>query len=189
MAWTLGAGAAWLLAAWSPGAAADETLWHQLRSGSQVLLIRHTVTTPGVGDPPGFALADCATQRNLTEIGRDDATRIGESLRKRNVPVGQVLSSPWCRCLETARLAFGRAEPWAALGNLFGGQGAAGPQVRAMRERVAAHRAKENLVLVSHGSTAAALTGVHPAPGEILVLTPLGKDGFRVAGRIPLGAL
>jgi len=185
--------AAWLaavvLCAWAVSAAeATESIWDAVRAPGSVVVLRHSFA-PGGFDPPDARLDDCSTQRNLTEIGRDDATRIGESLRKRNVPVGQVLSSPWCRCLETARLAFGRAEPWAALGNLFGGQGAAGPQVRAMRERVAAHRAKENLVLVSHGSTAAALTGVHPAPGEILVLTPLGKDGFRVAGRIPLGAL
>jgi hypothetical protein len=69
------------------------------------------------------------------------------------------------------------------LSNLFGRQAEADKQVRALRPRIAAHRGKDNLVLVSHGSTALALTGEHPAMGEVLVLTPAG-DGFRLAGRL-----
>jgi len=92
-------------------AAADDTLWELLRGGGQVVLMRHAVTTPGVGDPSGFRLDDCATQRNLTDAGRDDARRVGAAFRTRGAPVGRVLSSPWCRCLETARLAFGGTSP------------------------------------------------------------------------------
>ena len=56
---------------------ADETLWSLLKKGGQVVLMRHAVTTPGVGDPPGFRLDDCSTQRNLTDAGRRDAQRVG----------------------------------------------------------------------------------------------------------------
>jgi phosphohistidine phosphatase SixA len=63
--------------------------------------MRHAVTTPGVGDPAGFRLDDCSTQRNLTDAGREDARRVGGTFRTRGIPVGRVLSSPWCRCLET----------------------------------------------------------------------------------------
>lgn len=164
---------------------ADEALWNAVRGGGHVLFIRHALTTPGVGDPAGFTLADCATQRNLSEEGRAQARRLGEAFVARKVPVGEVLSSPWCRCIDTAQLAFGRAQVWRPLANLFGRQGEADKQVRALRPRVAAHTGKDNLVLVSHGSTALALTGEHPAMGEALVLKPQ-PGGFRVAGRLAL---
>lgn len=167
----------------SSAACANEALWQQVAGGGQVLFIRHAETTPGVGDPPGFELGDCATQRNLSPEGRAQARRLGEALKRRRIPVGEVLASPWCRCAETAQLAFGRSRAWAPLSNLFGRQAEADKQVRALRPRIAAHRGKDNLVLVSHGSTALALTGEHPAMGEVLVLTPTG-DGFRLAGRL-----
>jgi len=161
----------------------DEALWKLVAGGGQVLFIRHAETTPGVGDPPGFKLEDCATQRNLSAEGRAQALRMGADFRRRGIPIGEVLASPWCRCIETAKLAFGASRPWAPLSNLFGRQADAERQMRAMRPRIAAHRDRRNLVLVSHGSTAAALTGEHPAMGEVLVLTP-SSDGFRVAGRL-----
>lgn len=173
--------AAALLAALAlaPGARADEKLWSLLKDGGQVVLIRHALTTPGAGDPPGMRLDDCATQRNLTDAGRRHARRIGEEWRSRNIPVDRVLSSPWCRCLETARLAFGKAEPSEALSNLFGRAGNRERQVGEMRRLVAGRPERGNLVLVSHGSTIAALTGVSPGTGELVVLS-----GGAVAGRL-----
>jgi phosphohistidine phosphatase SixA len=178
----------WLLAfafllAWP--AQADEALWKRVADGGQVLLLRHAETTPGAGDPPGFRLEDCATQRNLSTEGRAQARRIGAELKRRGVPIGEVLSSPWCRCRDTAQLAFGRAQTWDALANLYGRSGEADGQVRALRPRIAAHAGTSNLVLVSHGSTALALTGEHPAMGELLVLRPQ-PGGFRVAGRLAI---
>jgi broad specificity phosphatase PhoE len=173
-----------------PAAArADDALWTLLRGGGQVVLIRHAVTTPGAGDPPGFRLDDCATQRNLIDRGREDARRLGAAFRARGVPVGQVLSSPWCRCLETARLAFGRAEVWTALSNLYGDRSREKEQVAAMRAGVGQRPSEGNLVLVSHGSTIQALTGESLAPAELLVVTPQGDGGFRKAGRMVPAAL
>ncbi|MFN0164057.1 MAG: histidine phosphatase family protein, partial [Burkholderiales bacterium] len=79
-----------------------------LRSGGVVLLIRHA-SAPGTGDPPGFRLDDCATQRNLSDAGRFEARALGERLKKLGVTNAEVLTSQWCRCRETARLAFGEA--------------------------------------------------------------------------------
>lgn len=166
-------------------AQADEALWNALREGGHVLYIRHSLTTPGFGDPPGFELEDCSTQRNLSGEGRAQARRMGEALRKRGVPIGEVLSSPWCRCVETARLAFGRAQTWTPLSNLHGRHENAEQQVRALRPRIVAHAGKDNLVLVAHGSVAAALIGERPAMGEILVLKPQPPD-FSVVGRLSL---
>jgi phosphohistidine phosphatase SixA len=176
-------GALGAVAAAAP-APASEALWEALRGGGHVVLVRHTVTTPGVGDPPGMRLEDCASQRNLSDAGRREARRLGEAFHARGVPVARVLTSPWCRCVETARLAFGGAEPWAALGNLFGRPEARDGQVRALRPVVSEPTGGGNLVLVSHGSTIAALTGVAPATGEMVVLTPRGGGRFDVAGRL-----
>jgi phosphohistidine phosphatase SixA len=177
----------WLLVGAGLPAAAwgeDAALWRLLQGGGQVVLLRHAVTTPGVGDPPGFVLGECSTQRNLSEEGVRDAQRLGKVLRERRVPVARVLSSPWCRCLETARLVFGReAEVQPALGNLFGRPERATQQVAELR-RLVRRVEGGNLFMVTHGSTTAALTGVSPAQGEMVVLKPLAGGDFQVAGRL-----
>jgi phosphohistidine phosphatase SixA len=165
-------------------AQADDALWELLRGGGQVVLMRHAVTTPGVGDPPGFRLDDCATQRNLTDEGRADARRVGAAFRTRAVPVGRVLSSPWCRCVETARLAFGGSELWTPLSNLFDNRAREPEQMRALREVAGRRPTGGNLLLITHGSVVLPLAGIQPAPAELVILTPDDAGRFRVAGRL-----
>jgi broad specificity phosphatase PhoE len=168
-------------------AGADDELWTLLKNGRQVVLLRHAVTTTGFGDPPGFKLQDCATQRNLTDAGRAAARRLGDAFREHGVPVGRVLSSPWCRCLDTARLAFGAAEVSKPLSNLYGRSEASARQVREMETLIATWRpegAGGNLVLVSHGSTILALTGISVEPAEMVVLTRRAGERFKIAGRL-----
>ena len=171
----------------SASARADEPLWALLKAGGQVILVRHAITTPGVGDPPGMRLDDCASQRNLTDAGRAHARRLGDAFRARGIAVDRLLSSPWCRCLETARLAFGTAEVWVPLSNLFGRPERSGEQVRQMRALVGERRTGGTLVLVSHGSTISALTGIQLGPAEMLVVTPQGDGRFTVVGRPTAG--
>ncbi|MET0349060.1 MAG: histidine phosphatase family protein [Rhizobacter sp.] len=180
-------GALWLLAAWlTPATAnADEAVWRLLQGGGQVVLIRHALTTPGVGDPEGMTLSDCTTQRNLSDEGRAHARALGDALRTRAVPVGEVLSSPWCRCIETVKLVLGRdpvVEP--ALGNVFGRSERADAQVAALRPLVSRRPVEGNTLMFSHGSTILALTGVSPDTSEMVVLTPSGSGRFTVAGRL-----
>ena len=164
---------------------ANDALWEKLKAGGQVILMRHAVTTQGVGDPPGFRLDDCATQRNLTDEGRRHAQRTGEAFRARGVAVERLLSSPWCRCLETARLAFGvEAQRYDALSNLFGRSENRSKQVDELEALVGKWRGKGNLVLISHGSTIVALTGVSPEPAEMVIATPRTGGKFAVAGRL-----
>lgn len=165
-------------------ATANEAIWNRLKGGGQVVLIRHAVTTPGVGDPEGMRLDDCGTQRNLTDEGRRDARLLGEAFRARGIAVERVLSSPWCRCLETARLAFGAAETWLPLSNLFGRPEKRAEQVREMRALVGERRTGGDLVLVSHGSTILALTGVSLDTAEMVVIAPEGDGRFSVTGRL-----
>jgi broad specificity phosphatase PhoE len=167
---------------------ANEKIWDLLRQGGQVVAIRHTQTAQGSGDPPGFKLDDCATQRNLNDEGRAQARRMGAAFRDKGIPIAAVISSPWCRCLETARLAFGEAEPWSALSNLYGRPQNEAHQSRAMRERIAGFRGPGNLVLVSHGVTIRAATGTYLGMGEFVVLTPRGSGKFDVVGTITVPA-
>ena len=175
------------LAATSGAARADDGLWAQLRAGGLVVFIRHAETDPGVGDPPGFRLADCTTQRNLSAAGRDQARRLGEALQRERVPIGQVLASEWCRCRDTATLAFGRYETWPALNNLFGRAQDESAQKQAILERAGAYRGKDNLILVTHGSTVVPVAGVSPAQGEIVVMKPAGAGRLELVGRLRPG--
>ena len=107
------AGLAWPLRA---AAATDEEVAKLLREGGALIAFRHALA-PGTFDPPGFKPGVCSTQRNLSDEGRAQARRIGEWFGARGLKPARVRSSPWCRCLDTATLAFGRVEPWAALGS------------------------------------------------------------------------
>jgi len=158
----------------------DEALWTLLAQQGQVVLMRHTITTPGVGDPPGMSVDDCSTQRNLTAEGRRHATRIGEALRARSIRFDRVISSPMCRCLDTAQLAFGHVDEKQHIGNPRGSG-----EVREMRA-VATEARRGNVVLVSHGTTITAVTGVNLEPGDLLVVTPRGEGQFEVRGRLSI---
>jgi phosphohistidine phosphatase SixA len=88
-----------------------QPLVEALSQGGYVILMRHTATQEVAPDPAFFDVSDCETQRNLSETGREQARSVGESFRELGIRVGEVLSSPYCRCLETGKLAFGRAKP------------------------------------------------------------------------------
>jgi broad specificity phosphatase PhoE len=163
-----------------PGAAsADEATWALLKSGGQVVIMRHAATLPNVPDTLGTG---CSTQRNLSEAGREDARRIGAAFRAHDIAVEDVRASVWCRCMDTARLAFGTVTNWPALDSIFRDRSREAAQTREVRELIRGHSGG-TLVLVTHQVNITALTGLFPDEGEMLVLTPRG-EGFVVAGRI-----
>jgi len=177
----------WLtLGALSAPALADEALWRQLQDGGHVVLVRHAETEPGIGDPPGFRVDDCATQRNLSEAGRGDARRMGEAFRTRAVPVADVRSSRWCRCLETARLAFGKVNPEPSLDSMFREDERSGSRkVSAVRAAIAKHSQSGNLILVTHSQNIIALTGQSVRSGEMVIVKPeTGSTSLRVVGTL-----
>ena len=169
------------------GALESEALWRRLRDGGHVVLIRHAATVPGVGDPENFKLGACATQRNLSDGGRDDARRIGAAFRARAVPVSQVLSSRWCRCIDTAQLAFGRVRPEPMVDSMFNdGEAARQAKVRALRAYLAGHKDAGNLVLVTHDINIRVLVGASLSQGEMVVALA-GPDGaLEPVGVLPL---
>ena len=165
----------------------EAAAWAALVAGGHVALIRHAETTPGVGDPPGWTLDDCATQRNLNDAGRRVAAALGDALRAHRIRIDAVLSSAWCRCRETASLMeIGAVSIEPALANLFGQAARAPEQSAALRARIAAWRGPGTLVMVSHGSTILAATGINPAFAETVVVAPgnARAGNLRVVGRI-----
>jgi broad specificity phosphatase PhoE len=174
-----------LLVASSPAAATDDALWDLLRGGGQVVLIRHTATDMTQRDEAGVPLADCTRQRNLTDEGRADARRINEVFRARGIPVGRVLSSAYCRCVETARLGFGSAEVWLPLQSALRNPEIQSERTAQIRALAGERPAGGNLILVTHQFTIRAVTGIAVAEGEMLVVTPRGGGRFEIAGRIP----
>jgi len=164
---------------------ADDTLWDALADGGHVALMRHA-RAPGTGDPGHFRLDDCSTQRNLDQAGRDQARRTGAVFRERSVPIARVLSSQWCRCLETARLlALGEVEPMAALNSFFAERAREPAQSADVRAFLAAADADgPSLVVVTHQVNITALTGIYPASGEMVVLRLGGPGIFDVRGTI-----
>jgi broad specificity phosphatase PhoE len=162
-------------------------LWSELERGGVVVLLRHAQTEPGIGDPPGFRLGDCATQRNLSAEGRRQAQRIGAALAARGVRIDQVLSSQWCRCLETARLAFpkGAVEPFPALNSFFEDRSTESQQTREAAARIAAIRTPANVVFVTHQVNILALAGVAVGSGEAVLVRSAGGS-VQTLGRLVL---
>lgn len=164
------------------GPVSGDALWTELRTGNgYVVMLRHTSTEPGTGDPPGFVLSDCATQRNLSAAGREEARTIGAGFRERGVPVHRVGSSRYCRGLETARLLdLGTVVPEPALDSMFEEREDTGRRAEELRSFVVSHRGQRGvLVLVTHQANIAAVSGVSPRAGEAVVLR--ADDAGRVA--------
>jgi len=171
-----------MLAAWTPAAHAED-VWDAMRAPGTVIIVRHAYS-PGTFDPPDARLEDCSTQRNLDESGKAQARRLGEAFRAHDVRVGRVLSSPRCRCLETARLAFKEPEPWPVL---QGGRPNSEPlrtAVTQVRKAMAEHRDGPPLVLVTHGFVVTGLTGLDVRMGAFVVMKRGADGAHTVAGQL-----
>ncbi len=148
--------------------------WRALNRGQAIVLMRHALA-PGTGDPAEFDIDDCSTQRNLSVQGRRQAREIGDTLRNRGITRAHVLSSYWCRCIETAKLlGLGRVTETDALNSFF--------EDRANQETIT-RKAQETIVsflsnplniptvMVTHQVNITALTGEAAQPGEIKIVT------------------
>ena len=168
-------------------ALAQSDAWALLKQPGHVVFMRHSDApgSGGYGDPPGYRLDDCATQRNLSDEGRAHARRTGEAFKKHGVAFDRVLSSPWCRCKETALLALGKdAEIYDPLSNLVGRSEHRDEQVKALKAYLAGLRPDTRVLFVTHGIVIGALTGVSPASGEMVIVKPGPGGEPTVAGRL-----
>lgn len=155
-----------------------------LRQRGAIAIMRHALA-PGIGDPPGFELGDCTTQRNLDARGRAQARAAGEAFRAKGIEVDRVLTSQWCRCRETAELLrLATVEMLPALNSFFADRSTRARQTRDTLDFLARRPDGESVALVAHAVNVAALTGRSASSGEIVVIT-VARDGtVEVLGEI-----
>lgn len=177
------------LAIQSNGASAADNVWGKVANPDSkgfVLLLRHAVA-PGTGDPENFKIGDCSTQRNLSEEGKEQARKIGNWLKAKQVRIHKVESSRWCRAINTAKLMnIGTVIENSNLDSLFQDDNPeSDKRTTATLAQIKKHRKTAGLlVLVFHQVNITALTGIAPASGEgILVRAKKGK--IEVVGRSP----
>ncbi len=169
-----------------PAAASEEAAWAALRSDGHIALMRHA-DAPGVADPPGFRLDDCATQRNLSAKGRADAVAVGARLKAQGARLGRIVSSPWCRCVDTATLMnVGRIEIEPTFSNAVVLSDRRAELAQGARDIMRAWKGPGTLLAVTHGANIQALTGYNPGAGEIVVVTPQADGALHEIGRLPV---
>ena len=164
----------------------DEQLWAALKQGGKVILLRHTHVDirEGIGH---LAPGNCAEEVNLSSRGVEQAKHIGDAFRAHGIAVGEVLTSPYCRCIDTGELAFGRATPVQYLrppGTVSEDQAKLN-QERVVQE-ILKHRDPSNLVMITHDLNISDVVLEDTVPmGEFFVVQPKGSD-FNILGKIQL---
>ncbi|KNX42424.1 hypothetical protein ROTO_09330 [Roseovarius tolerans] len=153
-----------------------------LKQPGVVALMRHALA-PGTGDPAGFAVTDCSTQRNLDARGREQARRTGDALRDAGVTFDHIWTSQWCRARDTAVLMeMGDVEEKPPLNSFFAGRGDRAAQTAATLDLIAELPEGDRLLIVTHQVNITALTGRGVGSGEIIVTRRTG-DGLEMVDR------
>ncbi|EEE47795.2 histidine phosphatase family protein [Roseibium alexandrii] len=173
---------AWGMLLTMPHARADDVAWQALENG-RIVLFRHALA-PGTGDPANFTLGDCSTQRNLNDKGRADSRAIGQAFQDKGINVGRVLTSQWCRCVETAELAFpGQVEEEPVFNSFFQNRSAGPEQTRAAQRILEQWLGDGALVVITHQVNITALTDIFPQSGEGIVIQ-INNGEIDVIGRL-----
>ncbi|MGP1679967.1 MAG: histidine phosphatase family protein [Burkholderiales bacterium] len=165
--------------------AADTLPLAELAKPGRVLMLRHAYA-PGTGDPPGFRLDECATQRNLDATGRAQAAALGKRLKQAGITRAQLYSSQWCRCLETARLLeLGSVETLPVLNSFYGRPQEGGARIAALRSFLAGLPEEgPPVLLVTHQVTINAFTDAGTPSGGGSVFRLNGSGTPRRLGSI-----
>jgi phosphohistidine phosphatase SixA len=164
--------------------ASEADAWAALKGSADTIVLFRHAEAPGFGDPETFKLGDCSTQRNLADVGRRQARRIGERFHAEQVNVDKVLSSQWCRTTETAELAFpGKVMGDATFNSFFNDRRDEPQQTQQARTLLTAWTGPGTLVVITHQVNITALTGIVPASGEGIVLR-VNRGRPTVIGRI-----
>ena len=148
----------------------NKDLFNQLKDGGKLIFIRHAYA-PGSGDPDNFNLNDCSTQRNLSEEGRKQAEYIGEFFRDKKIKIDKVLSSEWCRCKETAKIAFKNFSTNSFLNSFFSHEYSKNKdkQIKSLKAYVEKFKSDKNLIFITHYVLISEVLNYGPSSGEIVV--------------------
>ena len=141
-----------------------------LKNGGNLIFIRHAYA-PGGGDPDNFDINDCSTQRNLSEEGREQAKNIGNYFKANLIPIDKVISSEWCRCKETAEIAFKKFETNNFLNSFFSEKFSKNrtKQIKNLKEYINEWDGNKNLVFVTHYVVISEALNYAPSSGEIVI--------------------
>ena len=149
---------------------ANTSLVESLIQNDKLIFIRHALA-PGNGDPDNFDILDCTTQRNLDGVGRDQSKRLGKFFQINNIPINIILSSEWCRCQETAKLAFNKYDTFSALNSFYDPKFYKNKDRQLDELKNFIHNLEDdvNIVFVTHYVVIASMLGIGVSSGEILV--------------------
>ena len=141
-----------------------------LKEGGKLIFIRHAYA-PGGGDPDGFEISNCASQRNLNMEGIEQSKRIGQFFTENNIMINKVLSSEWCRCKQTAEYAFKKFETKSFLNSFFSEKFSKNKtkQIKELKEYVNEWNSSKNLVLITHYVTILEVTNTAVSSGEMVI--------------------
>ena len=152
-----------------------------LEKGGKLVFIRHAIA-PGGGDPDDFDVKDCSSQRNLNQVGVNQAKRIGNFFRDNKILIDQVLSSEWCRCKDTAYNAFIEYKTFNPLNSYFSPKFYKNKdqQVKNLRNFVSNWDSEKNIVFITHYIVISDVLGISVNSGTIIV----ADKNFKVIGTI-----
>ena len=148
----------------------DQNLIKEFQQGGKLIFIRHAYA-PGSGDPQNFNLNDCSTQRNLNDSGREQSKNIGALFLKYNIKIKNVYSSEWCRCKETAKIAFKKFKTKKFLNSFYSDQFAKNKkkQIKDFKVFIKKWNKKENLIFVTHYVVISEILNYAPSSGEVII--------------------
>ena len=156
----------------NPSVKADskKILIDELQKGGKLIFIRHAYA-PGGGDPDNFDINDCNTQRNLSDRGRIQSQKIGNFFEKNKISIGKVYSSEWCRCKETASIAFKKYETKKFLNSFFSSKFANNrkKQIIDFDKFLINWDKDQNLIFVTHYVVISEILNYAPSSGEIVI--------------------
>ena len=147
---------------------------------ANVIFLRHALA-PGLGDPSDFIKEDCSTQRNLNEEGRSQARLLGDYLKKSNIRFSEILTSEWCRCIDTAKeLDLGQWETFSGLNSFFQGHEKKYYVMDKLRKKLDSLKSSDLVLFVTHQVVITEITGEVPRSGEIVLYNSITKKKSRL---------
>ena len=159
----------------------NDKILNSLQEGNKLVFIRHAIA-PGGGDPDNFNIKDCSTQRNLDKKGIQQSKKIGLFFLDNKIKIDKVLSSEWCRCKDTADIAFKKFYTYHALNSFYDKKFASNEkkQISDLKNYIKNWKSSENLVLVTHFVVISSLLDIGASSGEIIIT----DKNFNIIGSI-----
>tara|TARA_X000000368_G_scaffold219219_1_gene172953 strand:- start:343 stop:891 length:549 start_codon:yes stop_codon:yes gene_type:complete len=148
----------------------SDLILNSLQEGKKIIFIRHAIA-PGNGDPDNFNINDCETQRNLSEEGIEQSKNIGIFFEENKIKIDKILSSEWCRCKDTAKIAFNNFETFDSLNSFYDEKFAQNEdiQIQNLKKYIKSWKSDKNLILVTHFVVISSILNVGISSGEMII--------------------